>query len=265
MSKQTYEPPSSPLSIGGILDDGFRLFKFALRPLFALAFLTALAQNMPNVLVGSTIDPETGASSSPILLLVTTLGSIILFFALFCALVVRVDDLANGRDGSLGKAFGIGLRRAAPMFLMGCCGALAIGGGLILLVVPGLILAVTLSQGAYVMILEGKGPIQSLRDSHNLVWGYFWRTATVMTIAAVIGFAFLLLSGFATGLLLLPMVDDPEAQMGMGLLVTSTLMSSLLTAVFLPLSYCLFYSVYRDLKLRREGQDLVERIEAVEA
>ena len=52
--------------------------------------------------------------------------------------------------------------------------ALAVFGGLILLIVPGIIIAVVLSQATYVYVFEKTGVVDALRRSKALVWGRSW-------------------------------------------------------------------------------------------
>ena len=60
---------------------------------------------------------------------------------------------------------------------------LAIVVGLILLVIPGIILSISLCLAFYLVALENKGAVDSLKSSHALVKGYWWRTATADSYA----------------------------------------------------------------------------------
>lgn len=259
-----YAKPDAPLGMGGVLDDGFKLFKSALGPLYGLAFLASLAQEMPGMIMASSIDNETLRQPS----IGFGLGAagfvaMILYLILFAALLARIDAVANNLPSSFGQALKTGLRRGGPLFLMSFCAMLAVAGGLILLIIPGLILMVSLFMGPFLVVSEGKGPIASLRESHKMVWGNWWRTATLLTVAFVVALVFLMAASFVAGLLMIPFVGDQSAGTGFGsLLIFSDIVNALIAALFLPLVYCLLYSIYQDLKLRREGADLLGRLEA---
>ena len=51
------------------------------------------------------------------------------------------------------------------------CGSLAVFGGMILLIVPGIILAVMLSQSQYLIVDQNMGPIEALKGSRSITKG----------------------------------------------------------------------------------------------
>jgi len=59
---------------------------------------------------------------------------------------------------------------------------LAIGGGMILFIIPGLIIMVNLYFYVYAIVLDDKGVLPSIRYSINLVKGYFLKTAIAIAI-----------------------------------------------------------------------------------
>lgn len=93
---------------------------------------------------------------------------------------------AGGQKLSLGAAWpkwGQALRLFGTSLLAG----LAILGGIVLLVVPGIIFAVWLTLVPYVVVDEGIGGIAALRRSRDLVRGRFWEIAGSNLLSSITG------------------------------------------------------------------------------
>jgi uncharacterized BrkB/YihY/UPF0761 family membrane protein len=111
-------------------------------------------------------------------------------------------------------------------------------------------------------IVEELGPTASLSRAWQLVKGSWWRTAVILTVVGLILIALVFVISFVAGLAAIPsafMGNSRSAAIAVQLFV------AVLTAPLLPLMYCLFYAVYTDLRLRRDGGDLLSRAAAVGA
>jgi hypothetical protein len=133
---------------------------------------------------------------------------------------------------------------------------------------------VSLGFGWYLVVLEGRGPVDGLVESHRLVWGQWWRTASVVTIAviiysvpssvvgAIVGFviAMFAFSGHAA--------DDPSqaaaiAQHSIAVIVLPmAIVQFLVSTLLMPMLLSMMLVQFRDLQLRKSGADLVVRAEA---
>jgi hypothetical protein len=80
-----------------------------------------------------------------------------------------------GRKLTFGQALSRAVRLFLPMIGIGVLSGLAIMVGLILLVVPGVIVAVGLSVAAPARALEGPGVTRALQRSWDLTRGHRWR------------------------------------------------------------------------------------------
>ena len=119
---------------------------------------------------------------------------------------------------------------------------------------------------ALCIVLEGDGVLESLRHSHRLVWGNWWRTAVIVTVVFVVYYVIYLAVEvpfavvdqmvFATELGDLP---------GFGQTILSMVGDIIATVLTFPLMTAVFVAVFHDLKLRKEGQDLEARVEALTA
>lgn len=256
-----YERPTEPQSIGGVLDSGFKLFRASFRQVVVLAMVAGFLGQLPSVMMtmmiasGGTPENSSLLSTVMISLLIVMLVSMV-FFA---AIVSRMHGAHAGREVSMGDAFGMGFSCMLP--LLGCMllYGIAIGVGSILLLIPGIILSLSLMFGPYVLIIERGGVLESLKRSHSLVWGYWWRTSGIILIAFFIMMVAYVLVGIVAAIAI---VMEPDAIASPLYTLSEALVTALLGGLITPLFYAMTLSAYYDLRLRRQGEDLAERIDA---
>ena len=267
-----YEQPTAPQSIGGVLDNGIKLFKASFSKVFALAFVGTLASNLPSVyltrqLQGAMADPAQNPEAIAAVFgpgfVLLTLVAVLFYLVVFAAMIARIDAVARNAECSIGDALGIGLRRFLAIIGVGLLYSLAVGIGMVLLVIPGIILAVSLYCGMYLVIIDRTGPVESLIQSHKLVWGDWWRTATILTIALIIAMVVFILVGVVAGVAAIG-GGDPTT-LALTPLWWDLLLAPAVTAVVMPLMYSMPYAMLQDLKLRRGGSDLMDRMESLES
>lgn len=256
-----------PQSIGKTLDSGFKLFFAGFGKVFILALVAAFVANLPSIVLGTKVqaaDPEAlrGMGWQILaLFLVAMIGAI----ALNTAILRRLATLGNGgaADDSMGKSIAVGFKYLVPVFVGVILYGVAVGAGMLLLIIPGIFLLVSLYLFWPAIVMEGKGPIEALKRSHRLVRGNWWRTLTVMSIPIFLVVAFYVAAMFVIGIVLgVSSAADPTA------LTTTvektTLILHLLEVPVNAVSLALFYAVlvvlYHDLKLRKEGGDLEARL-----
>jgi membrane-anchored glycerophosphoryl diester phosphodiesterase (GDPDase) len=115
-----------------------------------------------------------------------------------------------------------------------------------------------------VTVLEDLGPIDSLRASWSLTRGHFWRCAAIITVVTILAYLLFLLVIFLVGALgyrSLSVGQFPTTAFVFGTLALGLVNALLLT----PLVTGAILSTYYDLKLRKEGDDLVHRVEALDS
>jgi hypothetical protein len=133
---------------------------------------------------------------------------------------------------------------------------LAMAGGLILLVIPGIILSLSLSFGFFAIVLDDDSALQGLNHSHRLVWGNWWRTLTVVSVPVVI--VMILYIGLITVFGVSVFMSDGQASSDA--LITVALVEAAIGGITAPLMYSIMIAQYHDLKLRKEGHDLAARL-----
>jgi hypothetical protein len=109
-----------------------------------------------------------------------------------------------GREPTLGRAASIGLRRFWSVLLVGVLVGLSVGLGLVLLIVPGLIVAVRLAVAMPALIVEDARGRAALRRSWRLVRGRSWMVAGVLVLAMFLSSMVAFGVGLVLGLIGLP-------------------------------------------------------------
>ena len=257
-----YTKPSSPLPIGGVLDNGFLLYRYCLKETFIFAFLAALiAAPFNRMMQGSAAEP----GSPSLVPFVASLAVLALTILLYTPIVAKVYAIQRGQHLTLLQALEVGVRRFPVILGIACLYFLAIVIGLVLLVIPGIYLMVALAFSFIIPVVEWKGVIDSLKYSRELVRGQWWRTAALVTIISIVVGVLYALYGVIVGV---AVGFDVGGSLASGQLLpwyVDLIVNPLMAGFVGPLSYALFMAVYTDLKLRREGADIAERIAAAEA
>jgi uncharacterized membrane protein len=170
-------------------------------------------------------------------------------------LIAKLGAVTQGMPIGLGVALIRGLKVFFPLLLATILYVLAVTVGMVLLIIPGLILMLSLIFYSYAIVLDGEGPIASLKTSHRLVWGNWWRTAVVLTVAVLI--VYVLMIGATLPLTFLLIGSEPTTMLSL-----IELIMNLVYALLTPLILAMFIVIYQDLKVRKGGLDLAARIEA---
>jgi hypothetical protein len=296
-----YTRPTEPRSIGGVLDDGLKLWRESLPKTWPLAVLAQLSVALPLLLLASKFpglvpatptspfSPASAANTQAMLALVksptTWLAyALILIFSVTCyaAIVLRIAGVAGGTPDSLGGSLMSGLRLLPKLLLQVLLFFVAmVGVGIAFALIVGIGSAVTGGRGAVtaimsivvfcvfafifgrvffasmVLMLEDAGPAESIGISWRITRGYWWRCAGLLLVLIIIGLVFTLVVGFVAGVI--------GAMLGAGVLGTgvSQLVSLLANAVLGSLYPAVLIAILYDLKLRKQGGDLLGRVDAL--
>jgi hypothetical protein len=118
--------------------------------------------------------------------------------------VIAVQDVRDGRaDLSISETFKRVQGQVPAIIGLGIIAGFCIGLGLLLLIVPGAILATLWSVAVPVLVLEKVGILDSLGRSMQMVRGWGFQVFGLLVIVLLIYFAFLIVLG-----ILLSPVDD---------------------------------------------------------
>ena len=156
------------------------------------------------------------------------------------ALVIAIEDVRDGRaDLSIRETLARVRPRLNTLAVAGLLAAAGIVLGLILLIVPGLVLLTFWLLIVPVIMLEGRGVLESFGRSRELVSGYGWKVFGVIALTIVV----LIVVSIGFGIVE-EIVDTPWAR----LLID--IVSQTLTAPFVALAWTLTYYRLRELRER---------------
>lgn len=258
-----YQLATAPRGIGQVLDSVFKLARLAWMRMLPYALLTVVLSLLPSIYILTT-----GVLDDPAKMLqvffsptywILVLVMLPVSWCIYGAAIARMESIAQGADIGFGASVRVALPKILSLFVASICFFLVIAIGLVLLIVPGVILIGSLFLFLPAIVLDGKGPVESLNYSHKLVWGNWWRVATIGTIAVIISYVLYLVFSFVVGLAIgFGATTDPTTSFVLSI-VSSGLGLLLLTSFY----QAVFVEIYREVKMRKTGGDLAARIASV--
>jgi hypothetical protein len=118
--------------------------------------------------------------------LVTAVISVIITAMLQAAILRAAAQATIGDPVDPEESYRFGFKRLGSVILVSLLVGLAVLGGLILLIIPGLIFGVLLCVSVPVLIVENRRGGAALSRSWNLVKGHFWHALGVIFVAGII-------------------------------------------------------------------------------
>lgn len=174
--------------------------------------------------------------------------SVPFYLAMLWLTVVMIEFLARslkGEKAALQDIYKTALKKLPMAILISVLVGLAVIGGTLLLVIPGIVFAIWFNFSIYTYTLEGKTGVEALKESKILVkgrwWSVIWRlfivnlfwgiitSALIFGLSAIIRFPFgdltKLSAGAYTGLrLLISLITDALFSLSTPLIILGTLM-----------------------------------------
>jgi hypothetical protein len=285
-----YVKSTAPRSIGGILDDGIRLYRDAFANSWPLALCAQLVLAVPALIIQYQFRGALAAGSPQAVLLIFKspvvwlpyLVGIIILLGFYNALIVQLDGIATTKIVSRGRSLAVGFRLlprtillVIVMFAALIVGGVVVGvlagvlGALHATIMVGILVVALAGIAIYVwgraflaniaLVVEDAEVFKSLRISWDLIKNNWWRTATVYTMALILVIALSLVVAFVNGALAGATLRTP---FGIGTVI-SQLVSLVGGAVLMSFIPAILLATYYDLKLRKEGADLASRVNAL--
>jgi hypothetical protein len=251
-----YKPVTTPQSIGGVLDNGFRLYRASLRKVVVLAYLGGLVAQFPAMFVP--LDPTALGGPMPPLFYVVWLVTMVISLIVAVAVIATLSAVMHGRELPIAEAVRVGGRKVLPFLVSSVLYAFAVTFGLLLLVVPGVLFGVSLAFCMVAVVVDDAGPLASFRQSHRLVRGNWWRTLVLLSVVLAVLLVFYVLLGFVAAMAVLFGAGGQSIVVR----VLDLILTPALGALVTPLFYAMYLAIYEDLKLRRSGADLEQRLSA---
>lgn len=254
-----------------MLDLAFQIFKATLVGGLPYGICAVVAQQLPNIYAlstGATLRQTLGAGQ-PVGIGLFVLG-VLLALTAWSALLLRQRAIIEQRPTSIRSELGDALRRLPSfaavtlLFLVLVTGPFALlvlvpqqyrGEVRVPLEVLSLYLAILLSSTWPAVLFARLGPFGALRQSIHLVWGNWWR----MALFYVVGGAVVIVVAVLLGALIAAIVSS----LGAGIPVMTSVfteVANVLGAVTAPFAGAMLLATFGDLRVRREGTDLQQRI-----
>jgi hypothetical protein len=278
-----YVKPTAPRSIGGVLDDSIRLYRAVFAPTWRLALAAQLLVAVPSLytrlhlLEGAPVSPQTVLSlyrSSGFWLPYLVCG--IATIGLYNAITLELSAAFHGAGGTAGQAVSAGYRLLPRVVLLSTVVLVAaLAAGIVFAMAmqaPALIrLVLGLAAMPFIIFVLGRlylahvaliaddlRVLKAIETSWLLTRGNWWRGATIYTVILLVVLVFYFIVVFAAGLLMFAF--GPRS-------VTGTVLTELISvtgiSLVTPLVSAGLVAIYNDFKLRIEGADLADRVNAL--
>jgi hypothetical protein len=229
-----------PKGVGEILSQAFNVYKANAAKLALIVALVVVPLTLVSTLLTqASRDPDTDAGvATALLFLAITVAIALIIWSLLEAAILRAAAQATlGDPIDVEASYRWGLRRIGSVILVSLLVALAVVGGLILFVIPGLIFAVMLSVSIPALIVEDRRGSDALGRSWNLVKGHFWHVVGVIVVAGLI-------TGIVSGII---------GALGGDAWFLRWVFSSIGTIVTAPFTALVAVLLYVDLRARTEA------------
>jgi uncharacterized membrane protein len=175
-------------------------------------------------------------------LIFNTVGQAVILFGAFQEMRGRMFDIA--------EAVRRGLTRFWPIIGLAILVALGVGIGFILLIVPGVILAIRWSVALPACVVENLGPLASMKRSAELTKGNRWKLFGVFLLVLVI----IILASIVVGLFVGLIVGASALAAGeIFAVVVAALVGLVIAAVYTAYLNIVLVMVYHDLRVAKEG------------
>ncbi|HEY7606118.1 MAG TPA: hypothetical protein VID07_04985, partial [Actinomycetes bacterium] len=241
-----------PMGIGEILSTAFQLYRRHWRTLLAIAAVVVVPFTLLQYLFGDllrargevtsngvVIETETWAAGAAAL--VAALAAAVMFLVLTGAITRAVAAEVAGEDPGVEQSYRFGFHRFWSVLLVSVLVGLAIVGGLILLIIPGIYIGVRLAVSIEALVVEGRRGTQAMGRSWELVGGHWWHA-----------FGTLVVGGLLTGVVN-AVITAPFGNTGW---FVQAVAAAVATVVTMPYGVLVGVLLYLDLRARKESLTL---------
>ena len=181
----------APKGLGDILSAAFEIYKANASGLITIVAIVVVPLTFISAFLSGVVfapDEITGRSVA-VGLFAGLIGVVI---AVIISAVLQAALIRGAAQASIGDAVDIeasykwGFARFGSVLLISILVGLAVLGGLILLIIPGLILIVMFAVAIPALVVENRKGTEAMGRSWNLVKGHFWHVVVVILVAAII-------------------------------------------------------------------------------
>ena len=167
-----------PMGLGEILSAAFQLYRRHWRTLLAIAAVVVVPITLLHYLVGDLVRTqgettrngvvETATWSVGIAGLLAAFAAVLMYLVLTGAITRAVAAEVAGQDPSVEQSYRFGFHRLGSVLLVSVLVGLAIVGGLILFIIPGIYIGIRLCVSIEALVVEGRRGSEAMGRS----WGW---------------------------------------------------------------------------------------------
>jgi hypothetical protein len=237
-----------PMGIGEILSTALQLYRRHWRTLLTIAAVVVVPVTLIQYLLGDLVRTqgettrngvvETATWSVGIAGLVAALAGILTYLVLTGAITRAVAAEVAGQDPSVEQSYRFGFHRLGSVLLVSVLVGLAIVGGLILFVIPGIYIGIRLCVSIEALVVEGRRGTEAMGRSWGLVGGHWWHAFGTVVVGG-------LLTGIVNAVITAPFGDTSW--------FVQAVAAAVATVVTLPYSALVGVLLYLDLRARKES------------
>jgi hypothetical protein len=241
-----------PLALGELLDKTFTIYRGNFALFFGIAAVPGVfifGINLLPALMASA-GPEAAMATIGIGLIAFYVGYIVAWAVSIGASTIAVSELYLGRSITIGEALSRTSGKIGRIVLIQIAYGLGVGFGLILLVIPGILVAVMYALSIPSAMLENLKGSPAMERSKVLAKGAWGRIFMILLLVVILSYVGAILLQWPL-LLLGSAVGSPTA-----IGVFNGLGSFLGTAIFAPIGNIALALQYYDSRVRKEAFDL---------
>lgn len=158
-----------------LLSGAFQHYKAHARVLTLVFILPALVLYAAAALLGFDTTIEHGEYATNAV--AETVGAVVIACASIFMGIALIKAIAEPHMTTFQSAYSFALNKFLPFFLLALASGILIALGLVLLVIPGIVLIVWFTFSQFILVLENKGPIESLKGSRAYVRDRWFKVA----------------------------------------------------------------------------------------
>jgi hypothetical protein len=237
----------SNFRVGRTLSNSWRVFSANFVKVFLITIVVTTVYVGLSRFVPRSAVPSSEVPKLAVLIVIGVLAILILYTLAQAAILYVAFQSMRGRVVGIAEALRRGLSRFGAIVGLAILVGFGIWIGLILLIVPGIMFALRWSVALPACVVEGLGPLASMKRSAQLTKGHRWKLFGIFLLLWVVS----ALAGLLIGLLLKPA----------GVVVTQVV-QAVWNAAWTAFWYVTLVMIYHDLRVIKEGVD-IDQIAAV--
>jgi flagellar biosynthesis protein FlhB len=239
-----------PHSVGDIIDASFTVYRKRFGPMIAVCLLLVFIPFVVSLIGGCTTANATTSCDTAI----GWIGNIASEFGMVvasAATILAAAEAYAGIPSDWRQSAAAGLRRIIPIIVLTVVAAVLMTIGFVIVLIPGIFLAVSFAVATPALMIERVGPIESLKRSWRLATGERWRLFGA-------GLSMIIIAGIVFGILALIVYFALSGLAELGEGDASYYVQQVVTLLSIPLTAAVGAVLYVDLRVRKEDLDSAE-------